>query len=132
MNYSKGIKMEKIYTGNAPEPIGPYSQAVEVNGLVYTSGQIAINPETDEIVSEKLENQVHQVIKNINEVLKAAETNLKQVVKTTIFLKNMNDFAEVNKIYASYFGESKPARSTVEVSRLPKDVLIEIECIAVK
>jgi len=132
MNYSKGIKMEKIYTGNAPEPIGPYSQAVEVNGLVYTSGQIAINPETGEIVSEKLENQVHQVIKNINEVLKAAETNLKQVVKTTIFLKNMNDFAEVNKIYASYFGESKPARSTVEVSRLPKDVLIEIECIAVK
>ena len=132
MNYSKGIKIEKIYTGNAPEPIGPYSQAVEVNGLVYTSGQIAINPETGEIVSEKLENQVHQVIKNINEVLKAAETNLKQVVKTTIFLKNMNDFAEVNKIYASYFGESKPARSTVEVSRLPKDVLIEIECIAVK
>lgn len=124
--------MKSIFSENAPAPIGPYSQAIEANGFIYTSGQIALGPSSGEIVSEKLEEQVHQVIKNLQAVLLAAGADLNNVVKTTIFLASMNDFAKVNEIYASYFNESKPARSTVEVSRLPKNVLVEIDCIAVK
>ncbi len=124
--------MKSIISENAPAPIGPYSQAIEVNGFIYTSGQIALHPKSSEIVSGKLEEQVHQVIKNLQAVLKAADTDLNKVIKTTIYLANMSDFVKVNEIYGSYFSESKPARSTVEVSCLPKNVLIEIDCIAVK
>ncbi len=124
--------MKSIISENAPAPIGPYSQAIEVNGFIYTSGQIALHPKSGEIVSGKLEEQVHQVIKNLQAVLKAADTDLNKVIKTTIFLANMSDFVKVNEIYGSYFSESKPARSTVEVSCLPKNVLIEIDCVAVK
>ncbi len=124
--------MKSIISENAPAPIGPYSQAIEVNGFIYTSGQIALHPKSGEIVSGKLEEQVHQVIRNLQAVLKAADTDLNKVIKTTIFLANMSDFVKVNEIYGSYFSESKPARSTVEVSCLPKNVLIEIDCVAVK
>ena len=124
--------MKSIISEYAPAPIGPYSQAIEVNGFIYTSGQIALDPVSGDIVSEKLEEQVHQVIKNLQAVLQAAGADLNNVVKTTIFLASMGDFAKVNDIYASYFNQSKPARSTVEVSCLPKNVLVEIDCIAVK
>jgi 2-iminobutanoate/2-iminopropanoate deaminase len=124
--------MKSIISENAPAPIGPYSQAMEVNGFIYTSGQIALDPKSGEIVSEAVDAQVHQVIKNLQAVLNAAGSGLDKVVKTTIFLANMADFRKVNEVYASYFNESKPARSTVEVSCLPKNVLVEIDCIAVK
>jgi 2-iminobutanoate/2-iminopropanoate deaminase len=124
--------MKYINSNNAPAPIGPYSQAIEANGFIFTSGQIALDPKTGNIVSGELEAQVHQVIKNLQAVLKEAGSGLSKVVKTTIFLANMNDFSKVNEIYGSYFDSSKPARSTVEVSVLPKNVLIEIDCIAVE
>lgn len=122
--------MKIIYSEKAPEPIGPYSQAVEMNGFIFSSGQIAIDPSNGEIVSEKLEDQTRQVIKNLQSVLISAGSDLNKVVKTTIFITDMNNFAMINNIYAEFFGKSKPARSTVEVSRLPKNVLIEIDCIA--
>jgi len=124
--------MKYIHSDNAPAPIGPYSQAIDVNGFIFTSGQIALDPQTGNIVSEEIEAQVHQVIKNLQAVLIEAGSGLSKVVKTTIFLANMNDFAKVNEIYGSYFASTKPARSTVEVSVLPKNVLVEIDCIAVK
>ncbi len=123
--------MKEIKTTKAPGAIGPYSQAIEVNGLVYTSGQIGIDPATGAIV-EGVEAQAHQVCKNLTELLKAAGTSMDNVVKTTVFIKNMNDFGTVNGIYAQYFTEPYPARSCVEVARLPKDVLVEIEVIAEK
>ena len=124
--------MNYLKTDRAPEPIGPYSQATEMNGFIFTSGQIAIDPSSGEIISSKIEDQTRQVIKNLQEVLLAGNSSLAKVVKTTIFLSDMNNFAKVNDIYREYFGSSKPARSTVEVSRLPKNVLIEIDCIATK
>jgi len=125
--------MKKIIsTPNAPKAIGPYSQAIEINGLVYTSGQIPIDPQTGEIVGGNITEQSLRVIKNLEAVLNAAESNLGQIVKTTCFLKSMNDFASFNEVYARFFTTDFPARSTVEVARLPKDVLIEIEAIAVK
>lgn len=123
--------MKEIKTTKAPGAIGPYSQAIEVNGLVYTSGQIGIDPATGAIV-EGVETQAHQVCKNLTELLKAAGTSMDNVVKTTVFIKDMNDFGTVNGIYAQYFTEPYPARSCVEVARLPKDVLVEIEVIAEK
>ena len=123
--------MKEIKTTKAPGAIGPYSQAIEVNGLVYTSGQIGIDPATGAIV-EGVEAQAHQVCKNLTELLKAAGTSMDIVVKTTVFIKDMNDFGTVNGIYAQYFTEPYPARSCVEVARLPKDVLVEIEVIAEK
>lgn len=123
--------MKEIKTTKAPGAIGPYSQAIEVNGLVYTSGQIGIDPATGAIVGG-VEAQAHQVCKNLTELLKAAGTSMDNVVKTTVFIKNMNDFGTVNGIYAQYFTEPYPARSCVEVARLPKDVLVEIEVIAEK
>lgn len=123
--------MKEIKTTKAPGAIGPYSQAIEVNGLVYTSGQIGIDPATGAIV-EGVEAQAHQVCKNLTELLKAAGTSMDNVVKTTVFIKDMNDFGTVNGIYAQYFTEPYPARSCVEVVRLPKDVLVEIEVIAEK
>ena len=123
--------MKEIKTTKAPGAIGPYSQAIEVNGLVYTSGQIGIDPATGAIV-EGVEAQAYQVCKNLTELLKAAGTSMDNVVKTTVFIKDMNDFGTVNGIYAQYFTEPYPARSCVEVARLPKDVLVEIEVIAEK
>lgn len=124
--------MKSVISKNAPAPIGPYSQAIEANGFLYLSGQIALDAEKGIIVSQELDEQVHQVIKNLKAVLEAAGSALNKVVKTTIFLADMNDFQKVNEIYSQYFGESKPARSTVEVSRLPKDARVEIDCIALK
>ena len=118
-----------ISTTNAPGAIGPYSQAQIVGGMVYTSGQIGIDPATG-IVPEGVEAQAHQVFKNLTELLKAAGSDMSKAVKTTVFIKNMDDFATVNAIYAEYFSEPFPARSCVEVARLPKDVLVECEVIA--
>lgn len=121
--------MKVVSTEKAPAAIGPYSQARIAGGLVYTSGQIGIIPETG-AVAEGLEAQAHQVFKNLTELLKAAESDMSKVVKTTVFIKDMNDFAAINAIYAQYFAEPYPARSCVEVARLPKDVLVECELIA--
>ncbi|MBQ4651533.1 MAG: RidA family protein [Oscillospiraceae bacterium] len=121
--------MKTVSTDKAPAAIGPYSQAQIVGNLVYTSGQIPIDPATGLIV-EGLEAQANQVFKNISELLKAAGSDMSKVVKTTVFIKDMNDFAAINAIYANYFSAPYPARSCVEVARLPKDVLLECEVIA--
>ena len=121
--------MKTVSTNKAPAAIGPYAQAQIAGGLVFTSGQIAIIPETGEI-AVGLEAQAHQVFKNLSELLKAAGTDISKTVKTTVFIKNMNDFAAINAVYAQYFTEPYPARSCVEVARLPKDVLLECEVIA--
>ena len=120
-----------ISTTNAPAAIGPYSQAIEVNGMVFASGQIPVNPANGEI-PEGIEAQAEQVMKNVKNLLEAAGTSVDQVVKTSVFIKNMDDFATINGIYAKYFAKDCPARSCVEVARLPKDVLLEMEAIAVK
>lgn len=120
--------LEIIATQNAPQAIGPYSQAIKANGVIYTSGQIGLNPQGTLV--EGIEAQTRQVLNNLSEVLKAGGSNLQQVFKTTIFLSNMEDFALVNAIYAEFFGEHKPARSTVAVKTLPKNALVEIECMA--
>ena len=119
-----------IETDNAPKPVGPYSQAVISGNLLFASGQIAIDPQTNELLEGNIQIQTKQIFENIGAVLKAAGTNFQNVVKTTVFLKDINDFPAMNEIYQSYFSANSPARSTVEVSRLPKDVLVEIECIA--
>ncbi|MBO5278311.1 MAG: RidA family protein [Lachnospiraceae bacterium] len=124
--------MKKIIsTDKAPAAIGPYSQAIEVNGMIYTSGIIPVVPSTGEI-PQGIEAQADQAIGNLAALLKEAGTSTENVVKTTVFIKDMNDFAKVNEIYAKYFVGMYPARSCVEVARLPKDVLIEIEAVAVK
>lgn len=120
---------EKIYTKNAPDAIGPYTQALKVNGLVFTSGQIAINPATGNVEATTIEEQTHQVCKNLSAILTEAGTSLDKAVKTVCFLKNMSDFAAFNGVYGEYF-TSKPARSCVAVKELPKDVLVEVEVIA--
>lgn len=120
-----------ISTSNAPAGIGPYSQAIEVNGMVYTSGQIPVNPATGEI-ADSIEGQARQVMENVKNLLEAAGTSMGNVVKTTVFIKDMNDFGKINEIYAEYFEGACPARSCVEVARLPKDVLMEMEAVAVK
>jgi len=122
--------MKIVSTIDAPQAIGAYAQAMVVNGMVYTSGQIALTP-TGEMREDVVEIQTHQVLTNLSNVLKASGSSLDKVVKTTIFLANMDDFAKINTIYAEYFGEHKPARSTVAVKTLPKNALIEIDCIAV-
>ncbi len=126
------MKKEIIYTNLAPNAIGPYSQAIKAGDMLFISGQIPANPETGEIVSGKIAEQTHQVLKNLNSILKEAGYGFSDVVKTTIFIKDMNDFGTINEVYGQYFSEHKPARATVEVSRLPKDVKVEIELIAVK
>ena len=120
-----------IKTDKAPGAIGPYSQAVEVNGMVYTSGVIPVDPATGEIPKD-VKGQAAQAFLNLKNLLEAAGTSLKQAVKTTVFIKEMDDFGIINEIYAQYFPEPYPARSCVEVARLPKDVLLEIEAIATK
>ncbi len=122
--------MEIIATEKAPAALGPYSQAIRANGMVYCSGQIPINPATGAIEAKTIEEQTVQSITNLRNVLEKAGSSLAKVVKTTVFIKDMNDFAALNKVYAELFGDTKPARSCVEVARLPKDVLVEIECIA--
>ena len=124
------MNKEIISTSNAPKAIGPYSQAVKVGRFVHTAGQIAIDPETSQIVEGGVAAQAEQVMKNLQAVLKAAGTNLDNVVKTTIFLRYMKDFSAVNEVYGKFFGEGKPARSTVAVSALPLQVLLEIEAMA--
>jgi 2-iminobutanoate/2-iminopropanoate deaminase len=128
-------KITPVLTADAPQPIGPYSQAIEVNGMVFCSGQVALDPKSGQVAAADVEGQTHQVMKNLNAVLMAAGVDLSNVVKTTIFLKSMNDFPKVNEIYGRYLAEANgvpPARSTVEVARLPKDVLVEVEAIAIK
>ncbi|PCI11006.1 MAG: reactive intermediate/imine deaminase [Flavobacteriaceae bacterium] len=126
--------MKKIInTPNAPAPIGPYNQAILVNGTLYTSGQIAINPKNNELVSATIIDETKQVMENLKEVLAAADMQFEDVVKTSIFIADMNDFSEINKVYASYFdSDTAPARETVEVVNLPKFVNIEISVIAIK
>ena len=119
-----------INTKNAPEPVGPYNQAIISGGFVFTAGQIAINPQTGDLEKNEIKIQTERVILNLEAVLTEAGLDLSNVVKTTVFLKNMDDFAAMNEVYARFFAEDSPARSAIEVSRLPKDVLVEIECIA--
>ena len=122
-----------IYTDNAPAPIGPYNQAILVNETLYTSGQIALDPKTMELVLDTIEIETKQVMENLKAVLAAAEMTFDHVVKATIFIINMNDFARINAVYATYFNEaSAPARETVQVACLPKNVNIEISVVAVK
>lgn len=121
-----------ISTDKAPQAIGPYSQAIEFSNMIFTSGVIPVNPETNELVTGTIEVQAEQAIKNLAALLKESGSSTDNVIKTTVFIKDMNDFAKVNEIYASYFKKDCPARSCVEVARLPKDVLIEIEAIAYK
>lgn len=119
-----------ISTTNAPAAIGPYSQATKIGNFVFTSGQIPIDPATGQVVAGSVEEQTRLVLTNLTAVLEAAGTSLDKVVKTTVFIKNMNDFAAINAVYATFFSSEPPARSCVEVARLPKDVLVEIEAIA--
>ena len=125
--------MKKIlYTENAPAPIGPYSQGVEINGLIFFSGQIAIDPAVGKIVATDVEGQTEQVLKNVKALLTSQGLDAKNVVKTTVFIKNIADFGKVNALYATVFGEESPARSCVEVSNLPAGALVEIELIAAR
>lgn len=121
--------MIKVHTDNAPAAIGPYSQAIKVNGLVFTSGQIPLNPETNTVEAEGIEAQTHQICKNLKAVLEESGSSLEKAVKTVCFLADMNDFAKFNEVYAQYF-TGKPARSCVAVKTLPKNVLAEVEVIA--
>lgn len=123
--------MKVIHTEDAPKALGPYSQAIEAGGLVFVSGQIAIDPKTNEI-KQGIEAQTHQVMENLKAILKEAGLGFEQVVKFTIYLADMEDFASVNDIYGSYLNEPYPARATVEVSRLPKDVRVEMDVIVYK
>ncbi len=123
---------ETVSTDKAPAAIGPYSQAVITSGtkLVYTAGQIPIDPETGQITGDDIQAQTRRVLENLKAVLEAAGSSLNSVIKTTVFLKDMNEFAAMNRVYAEYFPESPPARSAVQAARLPKEVSIEIECVA--
>lgn len=121
---------EIVSTDKAPGAIGPYSQAIKTGGMIYCSGQIPIDPVTGEFVSSDIAEQTEQVLKNLAAVLEAGGTNLGNVVKTTVFLADMSDFAVMNEVYGRYFSENKPARATVQAARLPRDAKVEIECIA--
>lgn len=131
-NRKASLRMKEIVsTDKAPGAIGPYSQAVKAGGMVYCSGQIPIDPATGEFVSDDVSEQTEQVLKNLGEVLAAAGVGFENVVKTTIFLASMDDFALVNQVYGKYFSDNKPARATVQAARLPRDAKVEIDCIAV-
>ncbi len=121
---------EVIATKNAPQAIGPYSQAIKANGFIFISGQICIDPATGQIISGDVAAQTERVLKNLSAVLTVAGSGLDRVVRTTVFLKSMGDFATMNEVYARFFTTAPPARSTVEVGRLPKDVLVEVDAIA--
>ena len=121
---------EVIATKDAPQAIGPYSQAIKAAGLVFVSGQVAIDPATGNVISGGIAEQTERVLKNLQAILQAAGTGLEKVVRTTVYLKNMSEFAAMNEVYARFWKSSPPARATVEVARLPKDVLVEIDVIA--
>ncbi len=123
---------EIISTKDAPQAIGPYSQAIKANGLIFTSGQIAIDPSTQQVVTGDVAAQTERVLRNLSEILEAAGSGLGKVVRSTVFLKDMKDFAAMNQIYGKYFSSAPPARSTVEVARLPREVLVEIDVIALE
>lgn len=120
-----------VYSPNAPEPIGPYSQAIQKGNMLFVSGQIALQSSSGKLITGSIKDETTQVMENLREILKAAHMDFSQVVKCTIFLKSMSDFPLVNEVYDSYFTDIPPARETVEVSRLPKDVNVEISCIAI-
>jgi 2-iminobutanoate/2-iminopropanoate deaminase len=129
------LKKSGVSTPHAPAAIGPYTQAIESGGVIYTSGQIALDPATGQVVEGGIREQTTRVLENLKAVLAAAESDLRRVVKATVFLRNMNDFAAMNEVYTTYLagdGWVSPARSTVEVARLPKDALVEIEVIALR
>jgi 2-iminobutanoate/2-iminopropanoate deaminase len=119
-----------ILTARAPKPIGPYSQAIKCNGLLFVSGQVALDPQSGNFVGTDVKQQTERVMENVKGILEAAGASFHQVVKTTVFLKDMNDFTAMNEVYASYFGAAPPSRSTVQAAKLPKDALVEIEVIA--
>ena len=119
-----------VLTDRGPKPIGPYSQAIRTSGFLYVSGQVALDPKTGEFAGADIRQQTQRTLENIKGILEAAGSNLHHVVKTTVFLKDMNDFAAMNEVYGKYFSSAPPARSTVQVARLPKDALVEIEVIA--
>ncbi len=121
-----------VYSGSAPEPIGPYSQAIQAGNMLFVSGQIAIEKSSGKLITGSIEEETEQVMRNIGYILNAAGFEFQHVVKSTIFLQDFNDFAKVNEIYGRNFTSAPPARETVEVARLPKDVNVEISCIAVK
>jgi 2-iminobutanoate/2-iminopropanoate deaminase len=121
---------EVIATDGAPKAIGPYSQAIRAGGLLFTSGQVAIDPATQQVIAGDIAAQTDRVMKNLAAILETAGSSLEKVVRCTVFLKNMNDFGAMNEVYARYFKQAPPARSTVEVARLPKDVQVEIDVIA--
>jgi 2-iminobutanoate/2-iminopropanoate deaminase len=123
--------MQPVHTDNAPAAIGPYSQAIVANGFVFTAGQVPFDPTTMQLVEGDIAAQTEQVMKNLRAILQQAGADLSTVVKTTVFLKDMNDFAGMNEVYARHFGEHKPARSTVQAARLPRDAGVEIEAVAV-
>ena len=121
---------EVVLSDRGPKPIGPYSQAIKINGLVFVSGQISIDPKTNEFVPGDIRAQTERTLENVKGIVEAAGSKLSHVIKTTVFLKNMSDFTAMNETYARYFSAAPPARSTVEVARLPKDALVEMEVIA--
>jgi 2-iminobutanoate/2-iminopropanoate deaminase len=123
---------EVISTRNAPQAIGPYSQAIKANGFVFVSGQVPIDPATQQIITGDVSAQTDRILRNLTQILEAAGSSLAKVVRSGVFLKNMNDFAAMNEAYGKYFSSSPPARTTVEVARLPKDVLVEIDVIALE
>ena len=125
------MKKKIIQTSEAPAPIGPYSQAVQVGDVLYVSGQVAFDASSGELINENITEETHQVMKNLEAILRAAGTDFGQVAKCSIFISDMNQFAAINEAYGQYFREDPPARETVEVRRLPKDVNVEISCIAV-
>ncbi len=122
---------EAVHTDRAPNPIGPYSQAIKANGFIFLSGQVALDPKSGQFVSGDVQQQTERTLENLKGVLEAAGANLNHVVKVTVFLKSMNDFSAMNEVYARYFAKVPPTRATVEVARLPKDALVEIDLIAV-
>ena len=121
---------DRVQTDDAPKAIGPYSQAIKANGLVFTSGQIPLDPQTMQIIEGGVREQTERVMNNLKAVLEAAGSSFDRVVKTTVFLADLNDFADMNEVYGRFFGDAPPARSTVEVARLPRDVRVEIDAIA--
>lgn len=125
------MNIKLISTDKAPSAIGPYSQAIAAGNFIYTSGQIPINPVSGIVDALDIESQTRQALENLKNVLEASGSRLSKIIKTTVFIKNMNDFSQINKVYSEYFTGTYPARSCVEVSRLPKDVLIEIEAVAI-
>ena len=120
-----------IQTSNAPEPIGPYSQAVSSGNMLFVSGQIPLDPQTGDLITGNIEEETHRVMRNIQAILEAGGTDFSQVVKCSIFVKDLNDFSRINQVYGDYFPQQPPTRETVEVNRLPKDVNVEISCIAI-